>query len=851
MANDSTSLRLSQFEIDSGRRIVMVDGAPAKLGARAFEVLAVLFERRNRVVTKDELLDLVWPGIVVEENTLQVHIYTLRKLLGTGVIATIPGRGYQFTASLEPQSAGKNGARPEGITEMPLTRSAPVSEAKHRPAAPLFGRDDDLAALGALLSKHRLITVTGAGGVGKSRLAQALTIEHRSSYAGGVYWVELAGLSDPVLVPGAIASALGVPTASADTPKSLVSALHGMQVLIVLDNAEHLIEAVTRLVEVLLAGATSLSVVVTSQVPLKTLHERIYRLGPLAVPESGVSRDDALTYGAIELFVERACAADRRFELTEGNVELVVDLCRRLDGIALAIELAAARVPLFGVSQLASALGERMRLLTSGNRTAPPRQQTLRAAFDWSHSLLGVIERAVFRRLAVFAGSFSIPLARHVAAESGSGGLDEWTVVEALGTLVERSLVAVDDSEPPRYRLLESGRDFALERLAEAGEDAAWRRRHCVEMTGHFTRVAASCHSGERTFDDAVRFLAPDLDNAHEAMGLAIANDPLCAVALAPGLCIALTRNPPADQRRVWDATIAFLTDDLPASVKAEWAVGYARFWVHRRPLLSATWAKQAVGLFRDLGDEAGLVRALTALCVSDMNAVSDDQRAALAELVALERDDWSPALKRFACSARACIATIDGDFEAGVNGWRRTEELSRLAGDSRLMNAAALNSVEVEQRAGLLDAAIEHGLGLDERLVAFRDLHLLYTARANLFHALLAKDRIEEAREWGKKNWVLAERYEFNSLDAEGPALLAALEGRARTAATLLGFAAARLRADGAAMGVIEARTAKRASAICIDLLGEAEFELRKATGASLSLGEVGPIAFAAVDAL
>jgi hypothetical protein len=165
-------------------------------------------------------------------------------------------------------------------------------------------------------------------------------------------------------------------------------------------------------------------------------------------------------------------------------------------------------------------------------------------------------------------------------------------------------------------------------------------------------------------------------------------------------------------------------------------------------------------------------------------------------------------------------------------------------------MNVAALNCVEVKQRAGLLDAAIEHGFELDERLVSYRDSHLLYLARSNLVQALLAKDRIEEAREWAEKTWALAERYEFTPFDTEILALLAALEGRARTAATLLGFAAARLRADGAAMGVVEARTAKRASAICIDLLGEAEFELRKATGASLSLGEVGPIAFAAVDA-
>ena len=347
------------------------------------------------------------------------------------------------------------------------------------PGAPptLLGRDDDLVALDHLLAQHRHVTVLGAGGIGKTSLALAAAHARRHAQRDGAAWADLSSISEPALVCAVVARALQLPVASGDHQLgALVAGLKSLDVLLVLDNAEHLIDEVARLCNAIVTGAPSVRLLVTSQVVLKVERERVFRLGPLAIPEPGTSAHDAMEYGAIGLFVDQAQAADPRFRVTDENVGSVIELCRHLDGLALAIKLAAVRLPLFGLRGLEQRLGDRLKLLADASRSAPTRQQTLRAALDWSYGLLSAEEQTTFRQLGVFAGAcgFSLELAGAVA---GQAGQDEWAVIEHVSTLLDHSLLVDDGADPPRYRLLESARDYALHQLAERHElDAAQGR---------------------------------------------------------------------------------------------------------------------------------------------------------------------------------------------------------------------------------------------------------------------------------------------------------------------------------------------------------------------------------------
>ena len=491
-------------------RQVLVHGQVAAIGARAFDLLMALAERRERVVSKNELLELVWPGVVVEENNLQVHISALRKHLGAAVISTVPGRGYRFAATLLPAAGSTAAADPPdsiaaSMAPATLTRPTALSQAA---AELLFGREHDLQTLPYLLAAHRLVTIVGAGGIGKTALARAVAGQLQGRFTHGSVFIDLAPLAQPqALLPHmagvlqqTLQHAIGAGAAVA-TREALAQALQPVQVLLVLDNCEHLVHPVAELTAALLAQAPRLHVLATSQEPLRLPAEQVYRVSTLALP-AGETLAEARAASAVRLFEDRARAADQRFVLDEGNVATVVAICRQLDGMALAIELAAARVPHLGLQGLHDRLGQRLRLLSGGSRETPPRQRTLGAALAWSHALLSAPEQAVLRRLAVMSGSFSPAGAQQVVAD---GGLDEWAVLDHLGTLVDKSMVAVvtpallpltttvrglaaaashEPHEPhePRLRLLETVRHFALERLAEAGEEAAVRERHLAHM---------------------------------------------------------------------------------------------------------------------------------------------------------------------------------------------------------------------------------------------------------------------------------------------------------------------------------------------------------------------------------
>ncbi|HZA96376.1 MAG TPA: winged helix-turn-helix domain-containing protein, partial [Burkholderiaceae bacterium] len=479
METTTTPLRFGDVQLDVEQRQLLIGGRPAKLTARAVSVLLALVERRDRAVSKNELFELVWPNVVVEENNLQVHISALRKLLGPQTIATIPGRGYRFMSELNPSMTNST-ASTKPTPDASATSATPTNLAPRHQL--LYGRDDDARAVGDLLRTHPQVSIVGASGIGKTQLALAVANAQQERFPDGVWWIELAALNDGGLIAGAIARALGVRSGD-DRPvlETVIALLRKQTALLVLDNCEHVLNAAADCARELLTNARALRILVTSQEALHTREEQVYRLGSLPV----ASTLDAPA-AAVELFVARARAADPRLRLTAANVSAIAEICRRLDGMPLAIELAAARVRLLGIEGLRARLDERFQILTGGTRSTLRRHQTLRAALEWSYGLLSPEEQTVFRRLGVFVGGFTLELAQDVAADEQ---VDRWAVLDLLGHLVDRSLVVAEGDELPRYRLLETMRAFALEKLAGAGETPVLLKRHADAMLAFLSPI--------------------------------------------------------------------------------------------------------------------------------------------------------------------------------------------------------------------------------------------------------------------------------------------------------------------------------------------------------------------------
>jgi predicted ATPase/DNA-binding winged helix-turn-helix (wHTH) protein len=465
-------IEFGRFRIVPHRRELLADGQPVELGGRAFDVLVALVESHGKVLSKDELMKRVWPGRVVEESVLQVQVSTLRKALGSDrdLIQTITGRGYQFRGDIRGvASAAVSGSVPAPLSP-PTNLREPVSE--------LIGRDAEVRSVTGLLLTRRLITLTGAGGIGKTRLALEVARQMLPRNPDGVSVAELGPLSDPALVAVTVATALGLAlNAGVVTPELVATAIGAKRVLLVLDNCEHVIEAATRISEALLSASSVICVLVTSREPMRTDGEWVYPVPPLEVPAQGTQdAEGLLRSSAVRLFIVRARAAAPDFSPDEQMTGTIGRICRRLDGIPLAIELAAGRASALGVEGVAARLDDRFRLLTGGLRTALLRHQTMRATLDWSYRLLPEVERIVLRRLAIFAGCFTLESAGIVAA---SEDIPSAVVVDCIVNLVAKSLVAVDVAQPNvQYRLLETTRAYGLEELTHSGELERFARRH-------------------------------------------------------------------------------------------------------------------------------------------------------------------------------------------------------------------------------------------------------------------------------------------------------------------------------------------------------------------------------------
>jgi predicted ATPase/DNA-binding winged helix-turn-helix (wHTH) protein len=508
-----TQRRVYEFgswEVDLIRRELRAHGAPVPIGGRAFEIIETLVQSSGELVTKDELMERVWSGVVVEENALQVHISAIRKALNSdrALLKTVHSRGYRLLGSwtIVRKTASVGLVDPDPMPAQPFVSNLPAA------VSDLIGRAAAMEHVRDLLSAYRVVTFTGPGGIGKTRLAIEVARSLFPGFRGDGWLVELVALSDPRLVPSAVASVLGLRPGDEISAETVARAIGGRNLLLVLDNCEHVIDAAATLVETVVRLCPYVTVLATSREALRIEGERTYRVPPLDVPaQDSQEPDSVLQPSAVQLFIARTQALQSDFSPYGADFSLIGAICRRLDGIPLAIELAAARAATLGLEPVLSRLDERFGLLTGGRRTALPRHKTLRATLDWSYELLPEAERRVLCSLAVFAAGFTIEAA---AAVAGGTGTAAPTLTEAIASLVAKSLVALDTSgTASRWRLLETTRAYALEKLTEAGEAEYAMRRHA----GFFRDLVAPAAGSQPTAEDLARYAA-EIDNVRAAL---------------------------------------------------------------------------------------------------------------------------------------------------------------------------------------------------------------------------------------------------------------------------------------------------------------------------------------------
>jgi predicted ATPase/DNA-binding winged helix-turn-helix (wHTH) protein len=446
------------------------------LGARALDILIALVERAGQVVSNAELFAIVWPNTHIEESALRVHIAALRKALGDGqsgtrFIVSVRGRGYSFVAEVE-RIPGS------GIVAGPFVPAAPIAQAVPVPLVGIIGRDEAVSDISGQLLRKRFVTITGTGGIGKTAVALAIAHKLASIFRDGVLLIDLGSLGNAPLVAAHLASLLRLPAPDAQPLQYAIAHLRNRGMLIVLDNCEHVVEPVSEIAEAILRGAPEVHILATSREPLRATGEWVRRLDPLAVPpiSTELTAAEALCFPAVQLFAERTLACDGAWQLTDADAPVAAQICTRLDGLPLAIELAATRVPLFGLRDLADRLDDRFGFLTKGRRTALPRHQTLAAMIDWSYETLSDAEKVVWCRFSVFRGAFTIDAAIAIGVDRST---ENFNIVDILESLVEKSLVSVNTrGGEARYRLLESLRLYTLNKLLENKEEEPVRRRH-------------------------------------------------------------------------------------------------------------------------------------------------------------------------------------------------------------------------------------------------------------------------------------------------------------------------------------------------------------------------------------
>jgi len=824
---------LGPFRLDADAALLTRDGALTALGPRAIRVLGTLVAHAGDYVSKAKLLDTAWPGVVVEENNLAVQIAAIRRVLAQAPgadrwIETLPRRGYRFVGPVRELADERPAAADNKLTNLPEALTS------------FIGREREVVEIKRLLPGKRLVTIIGAGGIGKTRLALQAAAEVVDAYGDGVCLVELASIRDPSLVPTAVARSLGVPERSGKpVGESLRTFLKSRQVLLILDNCEHLLDACASLAELLVRNDRDVTILATSREPLRAAGEQTYPLQPLSLPRRD-EKSEIMRSEAVQLFVERVQRHLPDFELTAARSPAVAELCIHLDGIPLALELAAARARSLSIDQINARLGDRFRLLTSGSRTALPRQQTLRATLDWSYDLLTEPERVVLRRLSAFPGDFSIDAASAVASDAN---IDSFAVIDLLSQLVARSLVVADTSvKRTRFRMLETTRAYALEKLAEADEIDDIRRRHARFYRELF----------EPALDDRLRkpvaawreAYLPELDNVRAALDWSIdgAGDAPTGVALAgaSGELWGMLGLFGEGVRRLQGA-IDRIGPDTPESHQARLWLWLGRL-VDETPNRALTAFERAVELYRRLDDALGLGHALVRLGrvlafmgrLPQAETVLDEAYSRLSGVA-------PPRLLSLYMGHVAFMKTFAGDLAAARAYYERALDLDRKAGDEFGALAIIGNLANVIWALGDLEAA---EASTREQVALLRNSpvrtrRLLGYALSNLAGVLTERGKLDQAFVAAHEGLPLVKEDGSAWIFADHVALRAALAGKLSNAARLAGYSQYTWAANEAKRQPIEARAHERLCALLREKLDRGELERLVAEGAKLSEDE------------
>jgi predicted ATPase/DNA-binding winged helix-turn-helix (wHTH) protein len=746
------SVSFGQFRMFPAQRRLEKQGVPVKLGARSLDILLALVERAGSVVTKNDLLARVWQDVTVDESALRVHMASLRKALGDGedgarYLANVSGRGYAFVAEIT--SADRDSTSLAGVTG-PAAEDpggAPSSSTNlPRNPAPLIGRALELPALERLISQHRLITVSGTGGIGKTRLAIELGLRVAPRFPGGVWLVDLAPLFDPSLVPGITAAALALTLTDPNRAPESIAAVLTEPALLIFDNCEHLIGACAELIEKLLAQIPVLTVVCTSQEILRIADEFVYPLNPLSVPlpNASVASLRNAGYGAVDFFLARAQTAVPGFQLDHQNAIAVAEICRRLEGIPLALEMAAARLPMFGVEGLRARIDEPLRLLKYGEHAIDRRHRTLRQMVERSHDLLDAAERQLFRRLGVFAGSFSLEAAVGVA---GAEDDDDWEMMDTLGRLVEKSVVVLESEDGPRYRLLETLRLFAVEKLTESGESEMYAGRHAA----FFGALADRIYTAWGQIPEAhwKNLYIPETNNIRLALEWALADQSRrhIAVALAGSASRLLQYALFYEARRYAETAVELIDEQTPPEAAARLLAISASFYRNSDRSLALLLNQRAVEQYRKIGHK-NIVDPLIAIGDLFIRMGRHEE----AKRVLIEANDMltdADHQRRWVVHSYLANATrLLGQFDESRHYYERMFEIGKASNRGDLCNSIFGHLAELEFHLGNIDRAIELCREAISSMSGAKWEGYIEAMRGNLSSYLLAQGNLPEARE-------------------------------------------------------------------------------------------------------
>jgi len=766
---DEQAISFGPYRLLAAQRLLLEGDTPVRLGSRAFDTLAALVGRAGEVVGTEELIARVWPQTFVEESNLKVQVSALRRALGDGhagnrYIVTVPGRGYNFVAPVNleepPRASLPPTIAPAGVHNLPLAVTR------------MIGREETVTALISRLSRQRLVTILGPGGIGKTTVALAVAERMIESYEHGVWLVDLASLGDPRLVPSAVASVLGLEIHAEDTSPALVASFRNKRMLLLLDNCEHVIDAAANLAETILGDAPGVNILATSREPLGAAAERGYRLRPLGGPQpsSGLTAVEAAAFPAVQLFVERVSAVVEDFALTDANAPLIGEICRRLDGLPLAIEFAAPRVEVLGIEGVAAHLDDRLPALGARRRTAMPRHRTMRAVVDWSYGLLSEDERRFFRALAIFAGGFTVEAAAAVVPETAKTRID---AIDRLADLVAKSLVVADVSGvQPRFRLLDTTRACAIEQLEESAESERIAHRHAEYYRELLETAATAAAAG-----NLAAGFAAEIDNLRAALVWAFSDggNPSIATALASASAQLLLELSLLGECQKWTSkALALLSPEengtrremvlqVASAISSRFTTGTTEEEVHSR-------LTRALELAEQFNDADYKLRILHVHC--SCYAWRGDLRAALAiarQCEAFAASVTDPFAQPMADRMLGIVQFYLGDLtsarahlERALDRFPRRNDLLRFGADPRLV--ALSHKSDILWLQGLADQALQLArTSLDEARTLGHPLALC-NALVSLAIISIRVGDIEKSAGWIEELRDQAEKHALNA---------------------------------------------------------------------------------------